>query len=82
MAKNVKVRLNRSGVRDLLRSADVRADLERRAARIKAASGSGYETDSEIGKNRARASVRTADMRSIRDNAKHNTLIRAMDSGR
>lgn len=78
----VRIELNRAGVRELLTSPAVRADLERRARAIAAAAGSGMEVDSEIGRNRARASVRTATNAAMRREATERALTRAIDAGR
>lgn len=63
MAEKVEIKLNRSGVRSLLRSKDVEQDLLRRAQRVaEAARARAPEhieivADSSIGANRARAVV-------------------------
>lgn len=77
-----KVRLNRKGVRELLRSREVLSDLERRANAIAAAAGEGMEVDSEVGRNRARASVRTATREAVLAEAQQRALTRALDAGR
>lgn len=77
-----RVVLNRAGVRSLLRSEEVRSDLERRARSVSRAAGDGYEMDSEVGRNRARASVRTATTEAVWDNAENRSLARALDAGR
>ena len=77
-----RVRLNRKGVRELLRSREVLSDLERRANAIAAAAGEGMEVDSEIGRNRARASVRTATREAVLAEAQQRALTRALDAGR
>lgn len=77
-----KVRINRKGVRELLRSREVLSDLERRANAIAAAAGEGMEVDSEIGRNRARASVRTATREAVLAEAQQRALTRALDAGR
>lgn len=79
---NVRIVLNRSGVRKLLRSDEVRRDLERRAERIAAAAGPGFEADSEIGRNRARAEVRADTLEAKIVEARHRRLTRSMDAGR
>ncbi len=76
------VKLNRKGIRDLLRSAEVRNDLERRAARIASAAGEGMESDSSTGKNRARATVWTDTYEARRAEADGFALSRAIDAGR
>lgn len=70
----MKVKLKTKGVRALLRSPAVEADLKRRAVAIEAAAGPGHAVDSEIGRNRARASVRTQ--------GPHQNLLQALDAGR
>lgn len=78
----VKVVINRAGVRQLLQSPEVRADLERRANAIAAAAGDGMEADSAVGPTRARASVRTATHDAVVAEATDRTLTRALDAGR
>lgn len=77
-----RVRLNRKGVRQLLRSQDVLDDLERRADAIADAAGEGMEVDSEVGRSRARASVRTATSEAVRAELQDRALTRALDAGR
>ncbi len=77
-----KVRINRKGVRELLRSREVLSDLERRANAIAAAAGEGMEVDSEVGRNRARASVRTATREAVLAETQQRALTRALDAGR
>lgn len=81
MAK-IRIEMNRKGVEELLKSAEVQADLERRAKAIAAEAGPGMEVDVRVGKTRARASVRTADFEAIRAEATDKVLTRAIDAGR
>jgi hypothetical protein len=74
------VKLNKAGVAELLKSSPVLADLESRAERVASAAGEGFETDSEIGKTRARASVRTVSRKAMEAEAKDRALTRAIDS--
>lgn len=78
----VRITLNRQGVRALLRSPAMLADLERRARRIAAAAGPGHEVDGAIGRNRARAAVITSSIEAKVGEAKRRTLTRAIDAGR
>jgi hypothetical protein len=66
MASNIRVDVNHSAIRDLLRSREVERD----------------EADSQIGTNRARASVRTVGPAAAMDEAIDHTLLRALDAGR
>jgi hypothetical protein len=79
---NVKIVLNRKGIRELLRSREVEADLRRRAENIAAAAGPGHVVDSEIGPQRARASVRTDTIDAMIGEATSRDLTRALDAGR
>lgn len=79
---NVKVKLDSAGVRALLGSDDVEADLRARAERIAAAAGPDHIVDSKSGGNRARASVRTSGFDAALDEATHKTLTSAVNAGR
>lgn len=81
MAK-VRVVLDRRGVRALLRSDGVTDDLKKRAERIAAAAGAGFEADVDVGRNRSRASVRTTDFRSRHAEARDRRLTKSIDAGR
>lgn len=78
----MKIVHNRKAYAALLRSTEMLNEVRARAERIAAAAGPGFEASSMIGRNRARASVRTADVQAIRRNSRDNTLIRSLDAGR
>ncbi|MFA5712299.1 hypothetical protein [Mycolicibacterium sp.] len=82
MATPGRIVLNRKGMRQLLRSPEVLADLERRAERIAARAGDGMEPSAMVGKNRARASVITATSEARKAEATRRALTRAIDAGR
>jgi len=82
MATPGRIVLNRKGMRKLLRSPEVLADLERRAEQIAAAAGPGMQASSMVGKNRARASVITATPAAWRAEAAGRALTRSLDAGR
>lgn len=77
-----KITLHHAGVRDLLRSTEVRNDLERRARAIATAAGPGHGTDSEVGAYRARAVAYTETWAAMEAEATNRTLTRAIDAGR
>lgn len=82
---NVRVKIKPSKRRQLTRSAEVQADLQRRADKIRDAAGGeakGYRSSSQVKAKRVRASVYTANGDAIRDNAGNNSLVRALDAGR
>lgn len=78
----VRVKLNRRNVAALLKDERVRANLEGRARRIAQRAGSGFEADSVIGRNRARATVWTDTPEARRAEAQANALTAAIDAGR
>lgn len=78
----MKFELNREGVRALLQSSEVQADVRRRAEAIAAAAGEGMEADSTVGRNRARASVRTGTFEARMAESKDRKLTAAIDAGR
>lgn len=80
----VRIEVNPAGIRELLKSEEVRADLAARAHRIASAAGGepDYEVDVRQGSTRARASVRTATFEAILDEARNRTLSGALDAGR
>lgn len=77
-----RIKLNRAGVRALLRDPKVEADLARRARAIAAAAGPGHQVDSSIGRNRARAAVITETVEAKLAEATDRDLTRAIDAGR
>lgn len=84
MGTTIRIEVNQAAIREILKSDEVRADLEARAKRIAAAAGGepDYEVDVRWGSTRARASVRTATFDAIRDEARNRTLSGALDAGR
>lgn len=79
---NVKVVVNRQAVRELLKSPEIRADLERRGRRIASAAGAGHEVESFMGRNRVRVTVRTDTFEARYAEATTRDLSRAIDAGR
>lgn len=77
MAK-VKVTLNRSGVRALLKSEEMKAACAEKAQAVCARCGTGYSTDTYTGKNRVNAMVWADTAQARRDNAENNTILKAL----
>ena len=77
MAK-VKVVLNRSGVRALLKSEEMKTACAEKAQAIRARCGTGYATYTYNGKTRVNAMVWTDTAEAKRDNAENNTLMKAL----
>lgn len=78
----MKIKWKISGFEELRRAPGVAADVDSRGARVAAAAGDGYESSSYEGTGRHRNSVMTKTPKAMIDNARHNTLLRALDAGR
>lgn len=73
-----KFKLNRSGVRELMKSTEMQSVLTNYASNIRNRCGNGYEQDIYVGTNRANAMVSAATIKAKRDNKKNNTLLKAV----
>lgn len=76
------LKINKAGIRELLKSPAIQADLERRAQQIAAAAGPGMEVSTQQGENRARATVITATTEARAAEANNRSLTAALDAGR
>jgi len=74
----LKVKLNKAGVRAMLRSPEMLAICEKHASDIARRCGEGYETDSFVGRNRVNAMVSANTYEAKRDNAENNTILKAV----
>ncbi len=74
----VKIKLNYSGVGDLLKSPEMQTICENHASAIRARCGDGYEQDSYAGKTRANAMVWPSSAKARHDNARNNTILKAL----
>ena len=77
MAK-VKFELNRSGVRELLRSPEMMAVCQGYANRALGSLGKGYEVSTMTGRNRVNAEVRAETFEARKENLKNNTILKAL----
>ena len=75
---NFVFKLNRAGVRELLKSSEMQDVLKKHATTIKNRAGDGYEQDIYIGRNRANAMVKAETFKARKDNSKNNTLLKAV----
>ena len=78
---NVKVTLNRQGVRQLLRSDEMLTICKDYAYAAQSRLGEGYEVSYMKGKNRVNAEVAAVSPEAIRENRKKNTILKAVTSG-
>ena len=74
---NVKFKLDKAGVRQLLQSQEMANVCRGHAENIRSRCGEGYEVSTYTGKTRVNASVFAATPDARRDNAQNNTLLKA-----
>lgn len=77
MAK-VKIELNSRGVQALLKSSEMQAVCQEQASAIRGRCGDGYEMDTFMGKTRGNAMVWANTYQAKADNARNNTLLKAL----
>lgn len=75
----LEIDLNSNGIRELLRSVEIQAELQRQAEKFREKLGDKFETDVYVGQGRANASVFTTDPEAIRENEQTNSILKAMD---
>lgn len=78
----VRIELDQEGIKALLRSAEVGADIDRRAQAIAAAAGPGMRSRTYQGRDRVRGQVWTGTPEAQRAEAENRDLTRALDAGR
>lgn len=74
----LKFVLNKAGVRQLLKSEEMKSILTEKATGIRNRCGEGYEQDIYVGRNRANAMVKTATFQARKENSINNTLLKAV----
>jgi len=75
---NVKVVLNRQGVKDMLKSDEMMAICKEYADGVAERAGDGYEVSTYNGRTRVNAQIAPKTVQAIRDNMKNNTLLKAV----
>lgn len=73
-----KFELNRAGVRELMRSDAMKDIVSGHAENAHSRLGSGYKTDTYVGKNRVNAMVFADTEQAIDDNSENNSLLKAV----
>lgn len=74
----MQFKLNRKGVAELMKSAEMQEVLKDYATGIKNRCGDGYEQDMHVGKNRANAMVSATTYQAKADNLRNNTILKAV----
>lgn len=77
MAK-VKIELNSSGIRQLLKSEEMGQMLKQQAEQVRARCGSGYSTDLYQASSRVIAGVFAETAEAAKQNSRENTLLKAI----
>lgn len=78
---NVKVELNREGVRELLKSQEMMDICREYADAALGRLGGGYEVDTHTGKNRVNAEVKAVTYSAKKENHRNNTILKAVLGG-
>lgn len=84
MSKAFKFELNRAGVAELLKSAEMQGILTEKAEEVRQRCTAGnvspdkYEASTTVKSSRAVATVRAATAHAANSNLKHNTLVKAV----
>lgn len=78
MSSKTTFELNYEGVRELLRSDEMKELLTDLAEGIQKRAGDGYEVSPYTGKTRVNVSVGTATFEAMQDNLDNNTLLKAL----
>ena len=73
-----KFELNKAGVRELMKSAEMQSVLNKEAKRVQSTCGRGYDVEPYVEETRAVAEVRAVSFRARRKNLKENTLLKAL----
>lgn len=76
--KVVQIELNDEGVRELLKSPEIKSICKDLANGIASRAGDGYQVSTYTGRTRVNASVIAATNAAKRDNMKNNTLLKAV----
>lgn len=74
----VDLKLNKSGVKELLKSQEMMNICTEYAYRAQAKLGDGYEVTCRTGKNRVIASVAAVTDEAKKENRKNNTILKAL----
>lgn len=79
---NYQFELNREGVKQLMKSEEMKAVLDEMAHHIAESAEGDYKVDSVTGRTRANAEVSCASAKTYYDNLRNNTLLKAMANTR
>lgn len=75
---NIEIELDREGVRELLRSEEMKEICKEYADKALSQLGDGYEVTTYTGTNRVNASVHATTYKARKDNMENNTILKAV----
>lgn len=78
MAKKNRFVLNRSGVKQMLKSSEIMGVCEQYASDIVGRLGAGYEVSTHTGRNRVNASVAAVTYEAKREVMENNSILKAV----
>lgn len=78
MSKKMVFKLNREGVRELMRSPAMMNVCRDYAGRALERLGDGYEADTHVGTNRVNAMVSAKSYQAKKENSESNTILKAV----
>lgn len=79
MSQTIKFELDRSGVRELLRSDEMMEICREYADKAVDRLGGGYEVSEHTGRNRVNASVKAVSYKARKENLENNTILKAVN---
>lgn len=77
---DIKFKLNLKGLNELMKSDGMQSALDRAGQVVANTAGDGYETSAKTGRYIGFCNVFPSSGKTIRDNYKNNTLVRALGS--
>lgn len=80
--KDVRIKLNSSGIVRLMQSPEVARELEKRGNRIAAAAGPGHDVTATVNRDRAVTFVTTNNKAARQAEAEQRRLSKSIDAGR
>lgn len=80
MSSKFVFKLNWPGLKELMRSEEMRSVLKEYATSVKDYAGEGYEVVEYMGKSRRNTMVHARTKKAFKDNLENNTLLKALGS--
>jgi hypothetical protein len=75
---NVKFKLNKQGVKELMKSPEMMQIVTEYANNALGRLGEGYEVNTRTGRNRVNAEIRAESYMARKDNSENNSILKAL----